>query len=188
MDDLDRRLAARRAANARALAAFGGGAVRAGAEALERIVRRGRGPTLLHTIGYEKRAPEDLVAALRGAGVRVLVDVRDDPASRRPEYRPAALRALAEGAGLVYEPRRDLGAPKASRDALRASGDLARYLEGFRAHAEAALGGALERLARRVAEGGAALLCYERIPEDCHRSVLADIVATRLDATVVAIL
>lgn len=186
-DDPLRRIRERREANARALAKFGAAVPRAGSAALERVVRGGSGPTL-HTIGYEKRSPDDLLAALRERAVRVLVDVRDDPMSRRAAYRPDALRELVGPAGIVYEARRDLGAPKASRDELHATADLGAYLARFREHALRDLLPALDRLAARVAAGGAALLCYERRPEECHRSVLADLVAERLDATVIAIL
>ena len=40
----------------------------------------------IHTIGYEGASIEDLVASLRSAGVTRLIDARQSPYSRRPEF------------------------------------------------------------------------------------------------------
>jgi uncharacterized protein (DUF488 family) len=45
----------------------------------------------------------------------------------------------------------------------------------------------LERLAGVAKSKSTALLCYERLHEDCHRSIVADMLADLLDAGIVAI-
>jgi uncharacterized protein (DUF488 family) len=45
----------------------------------------------------------------------------------------------------------------------------------------------IARLAESSRRIATALLCYERLHEDCHRSVIADLIAEQLNATVIAI-
>ena len=51
----------------------------------------------LFTIGYEKARLVDVIAALKGAGVETLIDVRDRPQSRRPGFSKNQLAAGARG-------------------------------------------------------------------------------------------
>src|ERR1051325_8517869 len=50
----------------------------------------------LYTLGYEKARLDDVIAALKDAGVATLIDVRDRPISRRPGF---SKRQLAAGVG-----------------------------------------------------------------------------------------
>ena len=67
--------------------------------------------TRLWTIGYERLLPEALVAELRAAGVRRVIDVRFRPQSRRPGMSKTRLAALLAEHGIAYEHRRALGTP-----------------------------------------------------------------------------
>jgi uncharacterized protein (DUF488 family) len=69
------------------------------------------GVTSLWTIGYERLMPEALVAELRAAGVRRVLDVRFRPQSRRPGLSKTRLGALLGEHGIAYESRRGLGTP-----------------------------------------------------------------------------
>lgn len=131
----------------------------------------------IFTIGYEQATVEEVVAALKAAGVAVVIDVRAVAASRRPGFSKSALAANLKEAGIGYEHLRALGTPKEGREAAR-KGDMAALdrvyagqLELPEAQAQAAL------LLDRAAEQPAALLCYERDPAQCHRSLLLGAVA-----------
>ncbi|MBX6773556.1 MAG: DUF488 family protein, partial [Chloroflexi bacterium] len=52
------------------------------------------------TAGYQGRSPEELVETLTGAGVGVVVDVRNRAASHRPWFGRRALERLLAGAGI----------------------------------------------------------------------------------------
>lgn len=129
------------------------------------------------TIGYEQTTVAELIAALKVAGVGRVVDVRALPLSRRPGFSKTALAgALAEG-GIAYEHLRALGTPKEGRDAAK-RGDratLARVYAGQLELPEAQA--AVAVLLDRIAAKPTALLCYEREPSACHRSMLLDAVA-----------
>ncbi len=137
----------------------------------------------LFTIGYEGATVGEFLAALQSAGVERVIDVRAIPNSRRPGFSKTPLRnALAE-AGIDYVHLRALGTPADGRAAARA---------GRREDLERIYAGQLE-LPAAIAEGAqmvglaeekpSALLCYERDPAACHRSLL--LAAVTPDAEVV---
>ena len=103
--------------------------------------------TRLWTIGYERLLPEALVAELRAAGVRRVLDVRFRPQSRRPGMSKTRLGALLGEHGIAYETRRGLGTPPDLRFLYRA-GRLAEATDGFRRHLDAAAGDELDALRR----------------------------------------
>ena len=128
----------------------------------------------LFTIGYEGADIARLIAALRSAAVTTLLDVRDAPVSRKPGFSKNPLQAALAEAGIAYVHLRWLGNPKPGREAGRA-GDIATWHRIYLARlatpeAQAALGEA----ARIAAGGGACLMCYERDPALCHRTIVAD--------------
>ena len=127
----------------------------------------------LFTIGYEGTTQSRVLAALQAAGVTHLIDVRAVPQSRKPGFSKRLLAASVEAVGIRYTHLRGLGTPKAGRDAAR-HGDVAGLHRIYAVQLqtrEAVLD--LERAAAIVAEGGACLLCFERDPARCHRSLVA---------------
>src|SRR6478609_6260719 len=103
----------------------------------------------LWTIGYEKLLPGALVAELRAAGVRRVLDVRYRPQSRRPGMSKTRLGALLGEHGITYEARRGLGTPPDLRFLYR-SGRIAEAAAGFRRHLDAAAGDELDVLAAEL--------------------------------------
>ena len=124
------------------------------------------------TIGYEGATMETFLAALEGAGVQRVIDVRQLPLSRRPGFSKAPLAATLKEHGIGYVHLKALGTPKPGRDAAK-KGDRATLetvyagqLELPEAQAEAA------RMREMIAEMPSALLCFERDPGMCHRTLL----------------
>jgi len=129
------------------------------------------------TIGYEQTTVPELIAALQAAGVSQVVDVRALPLSRRPGFSKSSLAAALREAVIGYEHLKALGTPKEGRDAAK-KGDVAtleRVYAGQLELPEAQAAAAL--LLDRVADRPTALLCYERDPRTCHRSLLLAAVA-----------
>lgn len=186
MNRFSEQAAGRRDRNNKALAAFGVSSTHPDGAGVYRTVRSGEGAEI-YTIGYERRDGEDLIAALRDAGVDALVDVREKPMSRKPDFRGKALKALCEDAGIQYLPMPSLGSTGELRDQLRETGDFGRFRKRFTALANRSMRKPLSELAHLAKQQSIALLCYERCHEECHRSILADLVADSTDATIVAI-
>lgn len=185
--DLSGQISSRRSANAKGLAAFGVTAALGKTSSLYRTIREG-GPVTIFTVGYERRTGEDMIAALRDAGVEYLADIRDKPVSRKPDFRAAALQAFCEDARIEYGGWSKLGSTEHQRERLHETGDLARFHKAFRGHAIKELDADIERLARVAKRKIVALMCYERAHDECHRSVVADLVAEKLGAGITAIL
>ena len=124
------------------------------------------------TIGYEQAAMPDFLGALTGAGVEVVADVRAIAASRRPGFSKTALAANLAEAGIGYRHFRALGTPAEGRAAARAldHAKLERVYAGQLELPEALAAAA--QLADLCAHHRVALLCYERDPACCHRTLL----------------
>jgi uncharacterized protein (DUF488 family) len=140
----------------------------------------------IFTIGYEGTTVSEFVASLSGAGVERVIDVRALPLSRRPGFSKTALSGALAEAGIEYVHLKALGTPAEGRAAARSGrhADMARIYSGQLELPEAmAQAAQMIELAR---EKPTALLCMEREPEHCHRTLLLQSVAP--DAEVVDLL
>jgi uncharacterized protein (DUF488 family) len=147
----------------------------------ERSVRYGASVATLWTIGYERLAPDALVAELRTAEVRRVLDVRFRPQSRRPGMSKTKLGIRLDKHGIAYESRRTLGTPPEIRPLYR-SGAVRRAADAFRAHLQSTAAAELDALAAELAEPDTprtALLCLEADPSHCHRRVVAELLRER---------
>lgn len=130
-------------------------------------------PTIF-TIGYEQATQAQVIAALKAAGVKLVIDVRAVAASRRAGFSKSILSSSLKDEGIDYLHLKALGTPKAGREAARA-GRTAEMHHIFEAHLtepEAML--ALDETADLAKARPAALLCYEADPACCHRRILTD--------------
>src|SRR5688572_23658405 len=145
------------------------------------------------TIGVYGFSLESFLGALHEADVRLLLDVRQRRGVRGSEYAWAnsqRLQAALAEAGIRYEHHKELapttelrrlqyredakaGVGKRSRTLL-APEYRGRYLREILDRVD------LRRLVQALPDGGvSALLCVERDPEACHRSLIAERLASR---------
>jgi uncharacterized protein (DUF488 family) len=130
----------------------------------------------LLTIGYEGCTITSVVASLKAAGVKLLVDVRAVPRSRKPGFSKRQLAASLDEAGIAYVHLQALGTPKAGRDAVRA-GHPERMSVIFNDHMTSDHAQVALAQAAALARGArCCLLCFERDPACCHRSIVARMV------------
>src|SRR5438477_4680817 len=137
----------------------------------------------IFTIGYEGTTVPEFLAALRKAGVERVIDVRALPLSRRPGFSKSPLKAALAEANIDYVHLKALGTPAEGRNAAKAG----RYAEMARIYAgQLELPEAMaqsQQMLELAGEKPSALLCMEREPAHCHRTLLLDSVAP--DAEVV---
>lgn len=128
----------------------------------------------IFTIGYEATTMAEFLAALKDAGVERVIDVRALPLSRRPGFSKSPLRAALAEAGIDYVHLKPLGTPADGRQAARSGRqeELERIYAGQLGLPEAIV--AAEQMLELAAERPSALLCYEREPAQCHRSLLLE--------------
>jgi uncharacterized protein (DUF488 family) len=129
----------------------------------------------LVSIGYEGETVGTLVAKLIEQEVRVLVDVRLNPLSRKPGLSKTKLSEALRAVNIGYVHHRALGNPKDNRTGFRAGEpeSHARYRDVLDT---AAATDALAHVCGLLDGGVVALLCFERDHSECHR----DIVVRRL--------
>lgn len=141
----------------------------------------------LRTIGVYGFDRDSFLAALKGAGVDLLLDVRQRRGVRGSEYAWAnaqRLQAVLAEAGIGYSHLKEL-APTTEMRRLQYAED-AKLGEGKRnrtalapAYVERYTEEVLDRVdlgpvVQWIGNSSAALLCVERDPEACHRSLIAE--------------
>jgi uncharacterized protein (DUF488 family) len=150
------------------------------------------------TIGVYDWDLDSFLTALQDADVRVLVDVRQRRGVRGPQYAWAnavRLQAAVTGADIAYRHERGLAPTTELRhlqyaeDARRGVGKRSRreLASAYRTRytREILNSFPLDSLIAELPEiGAAALMCVERDPEACHRSIVAERLATRPDISV----
>jgi len=135
----------------------------------------------IFTIGYEGSTVGDFLGALKTAGVERVIDVRALPLSRRPGFSKSPLKAALEEAGIEYIHLKALGTPAAGRAAARAGrhSDLERIYAGQLELPEAMAQSA--QMLELAGQKPSALMCMERDPADCHRTLLLNAVAANAE-------
>ena len=134
-------------------------------------------PRTLFTIGHSDHPITDFLALLGEVHVSTVVDVRAWPRSQRyPHFDTERLREALEGEGMVYHwAGRQLGG---KRDPLPNSHHTALIDDGLRGFADHMDSDAFQRAATQLialaGRGSVAVMCAERDPARCHRSLLAD--------------
>jgi uncharacterized protein (DUF488 family) len=136
-----------------------------------------------YTIGYEGATMGEFLDALRSAGVERVIDVRALPLSRRPGFSKSPLRAALAEAGIDYVHLKALGTPADGRAAARAGrqADLERIYAAQLDLPEAIV--AAEQMRELAIDKPSALLCFERDPAACHRSLLLAAAASDAEVT-----
>jgi uncharacterized protein (DUF488 family) len=122
------------------------------------------------TLGYTGRKFEDLLSTLLSAGVRTLVDIRQNAVSMyRPELSKNNLRTALEAAGVAYVHLPELGVPRDIRAKAIAAGSRDVIWTWYDEHVAKPYAGAnLHRFLNTV-EHPVAMMCAELDPTECHR-------------------
>jgi uncharacterized protein (DUF488 family) len=133
-----------------------------------------RRPTNFYTLGYEKSDIETFLSRLREHSVSLVADVRALPLSRKKGFSKKGLEARLAGEGIGYMHAAALGAPKALREKRRAGCSWADYAAGYEKLVLSLRKQEVKALADLALRERISLLCFERDPGECHRSLLAD--------------
>jgi hypothetical protein len=136
--------------------------------------RPSKGSPGLCTIGYEGRTLEGFLNSLIQDGVTVLCDVRKNPLSRKYGFSKNILQKSCEGVGLRYEHLPELGIASENRRGLTSREDYNALFEAYTRETIPNQPNALAIIMNWIERGErVALTCYERLPEQCHRTCVA---------------
>jgi uncharacterized protein (DUF488 family) len=133
------------------------------------------------TIGHSTRAIEEFISLLKENEVKLLVDVRAWPGSRRyPQFNKETLAASLNGCEIRYEHFPELGGKRKSKGDSR---NTAWRNPSFRGYADymdtEQFENGIARLLALAAEAPTVIMCAEAVWWRCHRSLIADYLKSR---------
>ena len=123
----------------------------------------------IYSVGYQGLTVSGLVERLQQSRIEELVDVRANPASRRPGFSKKKLSESLVAAGIAYRHEAELG------NAFRDEDDFDTAMDLMRSHLAA--GEPAAAVARLVAMADGrriAVLCLENDQRRCHRQVVLE--------------
>ena len=133
-----------------------------------------------YSLGYEGISLDRYVDVLKSHDISVVVDVRETPWSYKPGFSMRPLAERLETEGISYVHLKSAGNPSKNRKKGLPQGDV---IELYKQHLDSdpsCLEVILDLIKKTLA-GSVCLLCFERMPHDCHRKVILDRIADRGD-------
>ncbi len=133
----------------------------------------------MFTIGYSGHTLDTFIEMLRASGVSLLLDIRRTPLSRKKGFSKTALQRALEDAGIAYRHLPTLGSPAELRRDLQQAKDYSAFFAAFREYLHTREDD-ISQAAGLVATERVCLMCLEQSPDECHRSVVAEALASAL--------
>jgi uncharacterized protein (DUF488 family) len=134
------------------------------------------------TIGHSTRAIDEFISLLKESQIKLLVDVRAFPSSKRyPQFNKEALAKSLSAHGIRYEHFPELGGKRKSRPDSRNTAWRNASFRGYADYMETEqFRKGIERLLEVAVEAGpTAIMCAEAVWWRCHRSLIADYLKAR---------
>jgi uncharacterized protein (DUF488 family) len=130
-----------------------------------------------YTIGHSTRSLEELIEALQAHDIKLLVDIRSFPMSRRlPWFNRESLEQELPKAGIQYRWMKDLGGRRKKQ--IEHSPNTALRNDSFRNYADYMLSApfkaAITELIELAEQQPTAIMCAERVWFRCHRMLVSD--------------
>jgi len=133
---------------------------------------------IIYTVGYEGSDVQKFIRTLLRAGVKVVADVRAVPLSRKKGFSKRRLSDGLASAGIDYLHFGDLGNPREGRNAAKAGNENKFHRVYLKHLTTKAARTALNELAELATSRATCLLCFEREPTECHRTLIASELST----------
>lgn len=125
------------------------------------------------TTGYEGREISDFLTHLADNDIQLIVDVREIPISRKKGFSKNVLQQRLAERNIDYLHIKSLGSPSSLRKKLYEDGDFEYFSNAYVKYLHNCEN-ELEKLYEIVQERISCLLCFEKNPSECHRSLVAD--------------
>ncbi|HEY6968513.1 MAG TPA: DUF488 domain-containing protein [Candidatus Angelobacter sp.] len=133
----------------------------------------------VYTLGHSTRELADFSRVLQTHEIRLLVDIRAFPASRRyPHFNREHLELWLPEIGCDYLWEKDLGGRRKKQMPAEDSPNIALRNPSFRNYADYMLSAqfqtAVERLVEEAKKRNTAIMCAEYVYFRCHRMLVSD--------------
>jgi uncharacterized protein (DUF488 family) len=135
----------------------------------------------IFTLGHSTHSLDEFVHLLQIYAIRLVVDVRTIPRSRRnPQFNHETLGETLPRHGISYLQMKNLGGLRLARaDSPNAGWENASF-QGFADYMQTSeFSAAVQQLIEAAIEKPAAIMCAEAVPWRCHRSLIADALTVR---------
>lgn len=136
-------------------------------------INRQKIPTIL-SIGYESRKTDSFIQTLIEHNIHAVVDVRESAFSRRLDFRKHRLISLLDESGIEYFHLRSAGNPH-----RKLSNNLSECLRLYYNYIsdEPTLISEIASELNHISQSypRIAMLCFEKCPSECHRTILINV-------------
>ncbi len=131
----------------------------------------------IYTVGYEGKSVDSFFKGLLRAGIKVILDVRANPVSRKYGFAKKSMREIATKLDIDYCHIPELGIPGELRKSLSDYDSYQRLLDEYECSILPNRSKEISQVADYMTRTPAALLCMEKDVNCCHRGRLASAVA-----------
>lgn len=122
----------------------------------------------IYTVGHSTHSLEEFMELLKRHGITAVADVRSQPYSRIDHFGKDALAAALKAEGIEYVfLGRELGARRDERECYEGAQAVYERIASLPAFRDG-----LARLERGAEKHVIAIMCAEKEPLDCHRTIL----------------
>jgi uncharacterized protein (DUF488 family) len=136
-------------------------------------------PLAVYTAGYEGQQVDAFLDMLMRKGIQQLLDVRNNPVSRRYGFHKTTLDRLCKFLDIEYIHRPELGIPPVLRRTLKTQADYESLFTKYEAEVLTDQAAAVEEVSQLVKTKPSVLVCMESDPQMCHRTRLATVVSQK---------
>lgn len=127
----------------------------------------------VYTIGYQGKSVDRFLNQLLLSGIKTLVDVRSNPASRKYGFSASSLGRFLTNVGVHYVQFPSLGIDGVFRKSVGSSLALTHLLEYYESTVLPQQHEALRQVSHLLQGAPCALMCFEADVQCCHRGRLA---------------
>lgn len=131
----------------------------------------------VYTAGYQEKTVDAFFDGLLNAGIRMVIDVRANPVSRKYGFARRSMSGIADKLGLEYRHLPKLGIPSEQRAELSNFASYQRLLDAYEQRILSGQRQDISNLGQLTMQRPSALVCMEKDVRCCHRSRLADAVS-----------
>ena len=142
----------------------------------KRALRRPKAGTGVYTIGYSGFSIDGFLDRLMRTGISRLIDVRNNPSSRKYGFSKKRLSGLCTSVGIEYRSFPELGIPHQQRRTASSDSEYYRLFNSYRRDIVLQQDAAITSVYSLLQQEPSVLMCVESNPERCHRSHLAKVI------------
>jgi uncharacterized protein (DUF488 family) len=136
------------------------------------------GETVLFTIGYEGISLEEYLNRLLKNGIKILVDVRNNPLSMKYGFSKSQLKRYCESLSIQYIHFPEMGIQSGQRQELNSQSDYDNLFVAYRKNNLSQTQATQNKILSLLKQHNRiALTCFEANIYQCHRKHLADAIS-----------